>query len=142
MREIKIGDCTLVHHGNYCTNYYPDGTESSNWAHPDDQFYKDIASHCGFSPDELMEYCFQHEFVHSFLPLKFFGRESYVVNMSAHQRKASISAAMMEERMVYYFQRFMHDKTIVPMDNDWYAYREEALQILKDSHNGCLEASF
>lgn len=127
-KTIVLGECTLVHRGTFCTNYFSTGEESSNWSHPDDQFYCDIAAQCGH--DDLMTYCFEHEFCHSFLPMKFFGRESYVVWMAAQQRKASISAAMMEERMIYYFQRFLHHDNIVPMDDAWHDYKKEALELL------------
>jgi hypothetical protein len=112
------------------TNYY-DGTESSNWPHLSDETYRGIAASIGFpeTPEGLMDYCFEHEFFHSFLPMVMFGRASYVVWNSAHAKPGRLVAAQMEEKMVYYFQRYFHGR-VAAIDDHWAAWKTQAQEML------------
>ena len=112
--------CRLAHRDTHCTTYYPDGTESSNWPLLGDSHYASIAGSLGFgdTPAELMRYCWEHEFCHSFVPMALFGRASYVVWNSAHGLPGRMVAARMEEYTVYLFQRCLHD-LIAPPATEW-----------------------
>src|SRR3954471_22507475 len=51
------------------------------------------------------------------------------VVVSAHASPGRLEAAMMEERRVYYFQRYFHSKIQVP-DPLWESIRDEARELL------------
>lgn len=133
-KVIEFKDCKLFHNGDYTTIIFNDGTETSNWPLPNDPFYVEIAASCGFDKDHLMDYCFEHEFFHIFIPLNFFIEESYVATRTARRIKMSISAAKAEERLVYYFQRYkgFPDKNQA-LDENWPILVDEANRLLYDT---------
>lgn len=123
--------CSYYEKDGVFISRYIDGSESSNWPLLEDKSYKAIAAQLGFSSsvNDLTRYGYEHEFCHHFVPTRFFGRASYVVWNSAHDLPGRMVAAQMEERMIFYFQRFLHGLIPIP-DRDWEAMRKEALEIL------------
>lgn len=139
LKEVQFFDprlpteecCVLTRYDDRVTTLYRDGAESSNWPLVDDPAYREIAASLYFdtSTEGLLDYCFEHEFFHSFLPMVMFGRASYVVWNSAHGLPGRVTAAQMEEKMVYYFQRYFHYDTS-SIDPNWIHYRAKAEQML------------
>ena len=101
--RIALPGCVVETKDGHVLTTFDDGASSTNWPHPDDASYVDVARQCGFV--DLMRYCEAHEACHSLVPQMLFGRQGYVIWMAAHQRKANLAAAMMEERMFFLIQR-------------------------------------
>lgn len=117
MRKVELKYCTVEHKGDHVLTTFPDGTSSANWPHPDDQSYIDVAKSCGF--DDLMEYCWEHELLHSIMPEVLFDRPGYVVWMQAHQKPCNLAGAKAEERLIYYIQKWLIATLDEPFDPQW-----------------------
>lgn len=92
--------------------------------------YADLARRLGY--DSVDEYCFVHEFVHSFLEQEISGRASPVLWSLAHKRRHPDHTAY-EEALVLSFQAFLHGGQVmaaVAPDIDWHALRRKALTLL------------
>lgn len=115
----------------FCTTTFPDGAESSNWPWRDREPYLAVVRSLGFGtePAELMRYCLEHEFCHSFVTMAMFGRASVVVWRSAHGQPNADASAAMEEYLVYLFQRFLHGFIAAPAP-EWPAFAERARRLL------------
>jgi hypothetical protein len=114
-----------------CTTRYPHDRETTNWPWPGSQIYRATAAALGYGADQLMEYCFEHEFCHSALAMLMFGRASLVVWRSAHQQSPDLGNDW-EEKMVFYFQRYLHDFIPAPAP-EWPGYAEQMRQLLSSA---------
>lgn len=101
-----------------CTTRFSDGTETSNWPHGD-LAYKHLVEQCGHR-DNALAYCREHDLAHAYLAEKMFGKASAVLWASAHNLPPQ-PVADWEEKLVYYFQRFLHGHGASPdpMWVDW-----------------------
>lgn len=110
MNRVELDNGVIIErHAAHILTTLPDGSTSANWPHPNDAGYIDIVKQCGFGPDQLLDYVFEHEILHSLMPLRFFGRIGYTVRMAAHERKVDIAGASAEERLIYQIQRCAAD---------------------------------
>lgn len=92
--------------------------------------YADLARRMGCG--SVDEYCFVHEFTHSFIAQEVSGGPSPVLWALAHKRRHP-DHTVYEEALVLNFQGFLHGG--VPMaavapDIDWWALRAKALRLL------------
>lgn len=127
-KKIEFKHCTLYHNGNYCSTVFNDGYESSNWPQTD-KTYRDLVSSLGY--DNPMDYCFEHEFFRTFLPVNLYIREGYGIAAIAKREKIKESAFLAEERLIYYFQRWFRDpKNNQALDHNWPELADEARKIL------------
>jgi hypothetical protein len=84
--------------------------------------------------DSVDQFCFVHEFCHSFLAQELWGSTSPVLWSLAHKRKPFGTAG--EESVVLHFQEFMNgcleDDVMEAADEDvdWYGLRAKALRLL------------
>ena len=80
------------------------------------------------------EFCFVHEFSHSFLAQELWGSASLVLWPLAHKRKPVFTAG--EESIVLHFQQFLNrrsdDDVMEAVDEgiDWHGLRAKALRLL------------
>lgn len=126
----------IERHETWVTTTFSDGTETSNWPHPDDETYVRVAEDCGFSHSQLMDYCWEHEVLHTLLPLRFFGRPGHVSWCAAHGIRANLAGAMAEERLIYYVQRYIYEPETYPCpDPQWEDLRKETVRLLGDLRN-------
>ena len=125
MRVVLDNGATVERFADHVLTVLPSGETSANWPHPDDPAYVEVARQCGFDSDSLLDYVFEHELLHSLLPLRFFGRPGYTVRMAAQGKKADLAGAMAEERLIYYIQRLIGDATYPCPDLQWAALADE-----------------
>ena len=113
---------------------FPDG--SGYGAQPDysdegAERYADLARQLGY--DTVDEYCFVHEFCHSFIEQEISGRASPVLWALAHKARDP-DHTVYEEALVLAFQAFMHGGMpmyAVSPNVDWYGLRAKALSLLE-----------
>lgn len=127
----------------YCTVYYDpalpdlkrmhtqfyDGTKYGAFPH-DTQHYHIIAARCGYS-DDTWRYCFEHDWVHSFLAEKLCDAPSHSLWALAHNDVPSNVTSVYEEALVQMFQRWMraNERPIIP-GLPWSQLKSEALDLL------------
>ena len=125
MRVVLNNGVIVERFANHVLTTLPSGETSANWPHPDDAGYVEVARQCGFGLDRLLDYVFEHELLHSLLPLRLFGRPGYTVRMAAQGKKADLAGAMAEERLIYYAQRLVADAAYPCPDPQWVALADE-----------------
>lgn len=132
--SIEMKYCRVVKTAFGITTHYPDGTESSIWPQ-DTDFYREVVDLCGHT--SALDYCFEHDFCHNLVAEVFFDSTSYTIWSQAHGEVDGHASAY-EERLVYYFQRYLRD--LVPCcDPQWdecrarfHAYMESAKRLSVD----------
>jgi hypothetical protein len=123
---IRLKFCTIDVRDGAIWSTFPDGSTSTNWPHPDDASYVQVARECGFT--DIMRYCLAHEVCHAAVPEMLFDRPSYVVSMAAQNRKQNLAAAMAEERLVWLLQRAATG-AIPVVDVQWFAVIDRLKQL-------------
>jgi hypothetical protein len=133
-RVIPLRFCLVSFYGDdqggFVWTQYPGG---QGWGgYPGgDQSYFALAARLGYGTD-VMRYCLEHDFLHSFLCEQLYGRPSAVLYSLAHGRRHPDST-IGEEAIVQLFQGFLRagwDMTAVAPDVDWWAIRDQARAIL------------
>lgn len=138
IRSIRLSFCEVrQYRDRYAWTWTEFADGSGYGATPDHNadtayIYADRARRVGCG--DVDDYCFQHEFVHSFLNEKLDGRASPVLWALAHKKTPVGTAA--EESLVIHFQEFVNG--VSPNDImegadegvDWYALRDEARFLL------------
>ena len=111
---------------------FPDGTGWGGQPDFSDEWggvYARRAKRLGY--DSVDDYCFVHDFFHSFLAWKLKGRASPILWTYAHGKTPTDTAE--EESLVIHFQEFVHGfreddvMEAADPDIDWYGLRAEAL---------------
>lgn len=127
---IELKYCTIEWTNFGCTTRFRDAREASAWPH-DSHDYSVIAHRCGYEYD-VMAYCREHEFCHSFVEEKLNDRPSPVLWHAAHPPILLGNLSAQEEMSVQAFQRFLraNERPIVS-GVKWDELREEALTMLK-----------
>jgi len=110
---IQLKYCTIEKQPWGSTIRYPDGTESSNWPHDNDS-YRWVVEACGHT--DPVQYCYEHEFCHVFLPEFLFDAQSHIVWQNSHNLEINEAASHWEERLIFYFQQYLHD--VIDMSHD------------------------
>lgn len=119
---IELRHCVFETTSWGCRTRFADGSESSNWPLGDDAFVR-LAAACG---SDALTYVREHDLCHSLLAERMFDRPSRTLWAAAHGTKSIESD--WEEKMVYYFQRFVHGKARAP-DLDWCEWKQQVLRI-------------
>jgi hypothetical protein len=113
---------------------FHDGSEAETYPHQVPH-YSVIAHRLGYG-DELLRYCQEHDFFHSFCEEYFRDRPSPVLWGIAHGSSIAISVAAYEELVVQACQRWVraNERPIVG-GVDWGGFKSHALALL-DRLNG------
>ena len=109
------------------------GCEVRTWPHPSQPHYHVIAHRCGYG-DDLMAYCFEHDFCHLFLCERLANRLSPVLYEQAGGTFEDFRGGTWpawEEIAVQAFQRWLraNERPIIA-GVDWDALKAEALALL------------
>lgn len=136
VRSVPLIFCTVQQYRDdyfWTWTQFPDG--SGYGAQPDysedgRERYADLARRLGYQ--SVDDYCFEHEFAHSFVEQEIAGRASPVLWSLAHKRRHP-DHTVYEEAVAQAFQGFM--RADIPMtatapDVDWYRLRDKALWLL------------
>jgi hypothetical protein len=138
IRTVPLTFCTVSQYRDeylWTWTQFPDG--SGYGATPDlseegAARYARRAARLGYA--DVDEFCFVHEFCHSFLAQELWGSASLVLWPLAHKRRPVYTAG--EESLVLHFQEFMNrchkDDVMEAADEnvDWYGLRAKALSLL------------
>jgi len=149
IRSIRLTFCEVRQYRDryaWTWTQFPDG--SGYGATPDRNIetgyiYEDRARRVGC--EDVDDFCFQHDFVHSFLSEKLNGRPSPVLWALAH-KKVPVGTAP-EESLVIHFQEFLNG--VAPNDImegadesvDWYALRHEARSLIAKADDPVRDAA-
>lgn len=139
IRSIRMPFCEVRQYRDkflWTWTEFPDGTGyggtpdfSEEWG----PVYARRAKRLGY--DSVDEYCFVHDFFHSFLAWKLKGRASQILWRLAHGMPKHEDTPD-EESLVIHFQEFVHGfreddvMEAADPDIDWYGLRAEALRLL------------
>jgi hypothetical protein len=95
--------------------------------------YHVIAHRCGYG-DDVLAYCFEHEFCHLFVEQEFHGMPSRVLHGLAVGKMLSGKAAAYEENMAQTFQRWLraNERPILSGVN-WDDLKDRALKLLDEA---------
>lgn len=124
---ITLKYCQLTARDFSVDTVFSAGGSCSNWVPHDDESYRRVAEQCGHS--DPLTYCREHDYCHALLAEMMFDKPSAVLWAAAHNRDTE--AADWEEKLVYYFQRFLHYRAPAP-EQQWGIWRQIALRDLKD----------
>lgn len=107
-----------------CITRFSDGSETGNWPWPDAAYLR-LVQDCGHI--DPLEYCREHDLCHSFLAEKMFDRPSPILWASAHGKLVD---GDYEEKLVYYFQRFVHLLAHSP-DPEWGLWKTDFIALMQ-----------
>jgi hypothetical protein len=121
---------TLTFDPKGCSTWFEDGKCAPAVPH-DTHHYHVIAHRCGYA-DDIMAYCREHEFAHSFMEERLQDRPSRVLWGVAHNQQLSGPEAAYEEMMAQAFQRWLRagERPIIS-GVDWDALKRDALRLLE-----------
>jgi hypothetical protein len=131
MRSIPLQFACFDVYPDFVRTVFTSGGAVDGAPHPEMPHYHVIAHRCGYG-DDLMAYCLEHEFCHSFLSEQLHGRPSRVMFALAHGRPIAPGRAAEEEMATQMFQRWLraHERPIVG-GIDWDRLKQEALTLLE-----------
>lgn len=127
---MKFRYCSVVWHERGVLTTFYDGTETLAWPHSEDPHYSVIAHRCGYR-DDLLTYCREHDFVHSFLADRLHGAVSRVLWTQTHEREPLLTYDVVEA-LVQTFQAFLNaniEPILAGVEWDW--LRQEARELLR-----------
>lgn len=118
-----------------CRTTFWDGKSAPSIPH-DTHHYHVVSHRCGYG-DDVMRYCREHDFVHSFLAERLLGKTSPVLWDVAHGIQPRDKWYVYEEATVQMFQRWLRaNERPILADCDWDALKAEALAMLARTNNG------
>lgn len=132
VKSVRLTFCEVQQYRDdhlWTWTQFPDGAGYGAIPEYSEQ-YVTLSRRLGYS--SIDDYCFAHEFTHSFLEQELAGRASPVLWALAHKRRHP-DHTVWEEALVLEFQRFMHgnaDMHATAPDVDWFALRSKALRLL------------
>ena len=129
IKTIKLAYCEIEYTETGCITRFNNGTSIE--AQPHDTAHYHVISHrCGYG-DNIMAYCREHEFAHSFISERFFDTESWVLRCLASNSPTSPEVAAPEEITAQTFQRWLRaNERPITGGVDWDALKRDALQLL------------
>lgn len=128
-KSIPLTFCTVSLYDGWCWTQFADGSGYGAYPH-DTPEYRNLAQRLGYS--DIMIYCWEHEFCHSFVSEQISGQPSTILWALAHKRRHPDSTVY-EEALTQAFQGFLRGgvpMTATAPDIDWEAIRDRALWLL------------
>jgi hypothetical protein len=126
---ITLKFCALEFTPDGAVTRFPDGTEIG--AHPHaNAHYHVIAHRLGYG-DDILRFCQEHEFAHSFVAERLLDRPSVVLSALAHGTQFSGRNAAFEELTAQAFQRWLraNERPIIS-GVKWDEMKADALELL------------
>lgn len=126
---IALRYCTLEFPDWGAVTCFPDGTYVNATPH-DTHHYHVVAHRLGYG-DDILAYCQQHEFAHSFVAQELKNGPSVVLWELAHGRQADRGAVIYEEATAQTFQRWLQAGEMPIISGaDWERMRVDARRLL------------
>lgn len=129
LRTITLRHCRVRFWEWGCETIFSDGSSVPSVPHETPHYFV-ISHRCGYG-DDLLSYCCEHDFAHSFVAEKLLDQPSVVLSGLARGHSMPGKAAAYEELVAQVFQRFLRggERPIVG-GCDWDAWASEALELL------------
>lgn len=129
MSEIQLRFASIERTESGCVTIFADGTRLNSIPH-DTHHYHVIAHRCGYG-DDVLAYCFEHDFCHSFVCEQLLYVRSDALYRSAIGKPVQDGVAAFEEMAVHTFQRWLraNERPIIG-GVDWDALKRDALALL------------
>lgn len=126
---IRLKHCTVEFLSDGVITRFPDGTDIE--AQPHDTYHCHVISHRLGYGDNILRYCQEHEFAHSYIAECLFDRPSLVLSSLAHGVQLSGRNSAYEEIAAQVLQRWLrtHERPILSGVN-WDRVKTEALGLL------------
>jgi hypothetical protein len=127
---FRLEYCTVTFYRTWSWTQFPSGQGWGAVPHRTPS-YRRLASKLGYRRN-IIAYCLEHDFLHSFIEQELNDRPSPVIHALAHGQPAPRTTAY-EEALVQMFQGFLRagwDMTATQPGVDWWAIREKARSIL------------
>ena len=129
-KRISLQFCDVFFTEWGAETIFPDGSRIGAYPHPDLPHYSVIAHRCGYG-DDLMAYCREHEFAHSFVEERICGRPSEVLSALARCKPIYGYAATYEELAAQTFQAFLRaNQRPISSGVPWDRLKADALELL------------
>lgn len=129
---MRLRFCTFTRTDYGCWTAFRDGAGFGAYPHPEDHHYRVVAHRLGYG-DDVLAYCVEHEFAHSFVAERLMGRTSQVVWALAHGEMLSGPEAAYEEIVAQTFQRWLRaNEQPIVAGVPWHALKAEALSLLAE----------
>jgi hypothetical protein len=130
---ISLKFCTLEFTDDGAVTRFPDGTEIVAHPHPGNHHYNVISHRLGYG-DDILRFCQEHEFAHSFVAERLLDRPSVVLSALAHGTVLSGRNAAFEELTAQAFQRWLraNERPIIS-GVKWDEMKADALELLADA---------
>ena len=129
VKRIQLTFCEVRLYDGWCWTQFPDGSGYGAYPH-DTPEYRTLAERLGYS--DIMTYCWEHEFAHSFIVQEISGGPSKILWALAHKQRHPDSTVY-EEALTQAFQGFLRANipiTATAPDVDWLSIKERALWLL------------
>jgi hypothetical protein len=126
LKVFQLRHCTVSFHDTFAWTQYTGG-QGYGAVPSDDPSYRALAKRLGYG-DDILAYCLEHDFLHSFIEQELFDRPSPILYALAHGYPAPSTTAY-EEALVQMFQGFLRgdwDMTATQPGVDWCAIRAKA----------------
>jgi len=129
-KRISLQFCDVFFTEWGAETVFPDKARIAAYPHPEMPHYSVIAHRCGYG-DDLMAYCREHEFAHSFIEERLHGRPSEVLSALARGGTLSGYVAAYEEGMAQAFQAFLRaNARPISSGVPWDRLKADALKLL------------
>lgn len=124
---VDLKYCQIEWTDGGCITTFPDGSIFESFPH-DTNHYSVISHRCGYG-DDILAYCREHDFFHSFCEEYFNNRHSPIMWALAHG--GEVDQSIYEEIIVQTCQKWVraNERPIVG-GVDWNAFKREALLLL------------
>jgi hypothetical protein len=119
---VRLKFCDVRSSAGGIATRFEDGAGCFNRPILDDA-YRRLAENCGH--EDPLHYCWEHDYCHAMLSQFVFDKPSNVLWAAAHGEQDPPGAEW-EEKVVYYFQRFIHGNGYSP-DPQWQMLRHIAM---------------
>lgn len=131
MQRFELTHCTVFFYDGWAWTAFRKTGEGWGAIPGHDSTYHNLAKRLGYGGD-IVRYCLEHDFLHSFIEQEVFNRPSPILWNLAHGRDPPENTVY-EEALVQMFQGFLRsnwEMTAVGPGIDWWAIREKAWLLL------------
>lgn len=130
---IALDGCQIEKTDFGSVTRFDDGSYVNSVAYTDAHYHV-IAHRCGYN-DDVLQYCFEHDFCHLFISLHLLNKPSPILWALAHGSQIPDHEAAFEEIAVHAFQRWLRaNEQPIVAGVDWFGMKAMALDLLDNNY--------